>query len=99
MEGVTMSILDQVCTHKTAIFTANGMTHVRYHQTSVVSFDSTKIKLDTGGWKTHTTKLRMNQASNQYGLGYRVYQKDFEWYADFKGREIPFDGNGLVLKR
>jgi hypothetical protein len=48
---------------------------------------------------TKTTKLRMNQASNQFSLGYRVYQKDKKWYAEFKGRDIPFDGSSLVLKR
>jgi len=48
---------------------------VTYHDTVVVRVVSgplltyKTITLDTGGWFTHTTKARMNQASHQYGLG------------------------------
>ena len=38
--------------------------------------------LDTCGWKSATTKTRMNQAANQFGLPYRVYQKDYVWYVE-----------------
>lgn len=82
----------------TSIFTENGMTNIRYHQTVVVSFNHEKIILNSGGYHTVTTKLRMNQASNQFGLGYDVYQKDFNWFVGipgtgtveyFDGMEIP----------
>jgi hypothetical protein len=53
----------------------NLRTQVWYHSTCVVEFDKDVIKLCTGGWRTATTKTRMNQASNQFGLGYSVYQK------------------------
>ncbi len=67
-------------THKTTVSTSDGVTRVTYHTTNVVTFDTDKITLRTGGWPTKTTKLRMNQASEQFDLGYRVYQKDFDWY-------------------
>ena len=35
------------------------------------------ITLDSGGYQTVTTKDRMNRF---LPLGYRVYQKDFDWY-------------------
>jgi hypothetical protein len=43
------------------------------------------ITLDTGGWRTPTTKLRMNQAARAWGLGYHVYQADGAWYVDIDG--------------
>jgi len=82
----------------TSIRTENGYTAVRYHNTDVVQFNNEKIILNTGGHKTRTTKLRMNQTSNQYDLGYRVYAKNHEWYVDFKDETLEFENN-MVLNR
>lgn len=72
--------------HATTVSTGDdGKTRVTYHATDVVVFDADTIVLDTGGWFTVTTKLRMNQASSQLGLGYRVYQRDGLWYVDYHG--------------
>lgn len=73
---------------------------VRYHDTDVVRFDDPRLKivLNTGGWKTATTKTRMNQASNQFGLEYEVYQKKGDWFVDYKGKTIPFDNDVLTLE-
>jgi len=76
-----------------------GQTRVVYHNTPVVSFNQKLIVLNHGGWMTHTTKARMNQASNQLGLGYCVYQKDFGWFVRFKGENIPFEERTLTLER
>jgi len=74
----------------TGVFTDNGFTNVVYHQTAVVKFNHEKIILNSGGWNTATTKSRMNQASNQFDLEYYVFQKDFAWYVDFKGKTVDF---------
>ena len=71
---------------------------VVYHQTTVVHVQADKgIKLDSGGWRTATTKTRMNQASNQYGLGFRVYQTGGAWFVTWKGQDLPFT-DGMVLR-
>lgn len=75
------------------------MTSVIYHSTPVTSFNEKRIVLDTGGWSTNTTKERMNEASSEYNLGYTVYQKKFKWYAQYRGKDIPFVGDTLVLER
>lgn len=71
---------------------------VSYHQTDVVKFNDEEIILNSGGWRTNTTKLRMNQTSNQFDLGYNVFQKDFGWYVSFKDQIIEF-ADGMVIKR
>jgi len=77
---------------KTAIFQNNGDTVVNYRGTDVVRFNTERTILDSNGWRTNTTKTRMNQASNQFGLGYRVFQKDFAWYVDvFEGSTARYD--------
>jgi hypothetical protein len=72
---------------------------VTYHSTDVVVFSKEEIVLDTGGWFTVTTKARMNQASNEFGLGYQVYQEKGYWYIWFPGtdrEEIPFGNQPSV---
>ena len=77
----------------------DGWTVIKYHQTDVVSFNKNLIILDTGGWYTATTKTRMNQASNEYGLGYQVYQEKGKWFVVHKNQLISFDKSALVIKR
>lgn len=77
-------------THKTVLFVEDGWTKVIYHQTCIVKWNDKQIVLNNGGYYTATTKTRMNQASNQFDLGYRVYQKDFEWFVDYKGQTFEF---------
>jgi len=76
-----------------------GNTHVRYHNTDVVSFNDRWITLRTGGYKTVTTKARMNQASNQFSLGYGVFQRAGEWHVDWIDQELDFSENILSLDR
>lgn len=82
----------------TKVFRDNGYTVVRYHQTDVVRFNDSEIILDSGGWQTATTKVRMNQASAQFGLGFIVFQKDYAWFVQYRGMTVPFQ-DGMVLRR
>lgn len=83
----------------TSVFSENGNTNVVYHATKVVRFNDKEIELNTGGWRTNTTKTRMNQASNQFDLGYVVRQKDYDWFVDYNGSTIPFNDSRITLKR
>ena len=66
-------------------------TTVRYHDTDVVTFTNEKVTLDSGGWRSPTTKVRMNQASNQFNLHFDVFQKDFDWFVSLPNcRIVPF---------
>ena len=95
-----MARWNEVGKHATTVLTNDkGVTEVVYHDTCVVAFDSDTITLDTGGFKTPTTKVRMNQASNEYDLEYGVYQKDWVWYVEYNGTAREFDGNTAVLDR
>ena len=71
---------------------------VKLYNTLVVFADRERIILDNGGWKTVTTRRRMNQASREFNLGFDVYQKDHNWIVSYKGKEIEYT-NGMVLKR
>ena len=68
------------------------------HNTCVVEVTPTEITLNSGGWKTTTTKARMNQTSNQFGLGFGVFQKDFDWFVSWDGKDIPFQDNMVIFR-
>jgi len=93
-----MARTDKLGTTATTVYTEDDWTVVRYHQTDVVRFrEGGPIILNTGGYRTVTTKLRMNQASSQFGLGYRVSQNNFTWYVDFEDKCHVFAEDTLVL--
>lgn len=78
---------------------SDGVVRVTYHYTDVVTiYPNGRIVLDHGGRWTATTKTRMNQASNQFGLGFHVYQQNWRWYVDVDGHEIKFDHSPLVIR-
>ncbi len=76
----------------------DGYTCIRYHSTEVVKFNDDEIILNSGGWQTVTTKLRMNQASNQFRLGFYVHQRQHEWFVTNSGRTYSFN-DGMILER
>ena len=85
-----MSQTQEVRSRSTAIFTDDdGMTKVVYHRTPVVAFDTKRVILHSGGYQTATTKLRMNQAANQFALGFQVFQRNYDWF-------VRFDGYGTI---
>ncbi len=74
-----------------AQLTVNGAHHYVYHQTAVViAYPDRSIRLDSGGWRTATTRTAMNQASAQDELGFRVFQRRGDWFVVWQGRELPF---------
>jgi hypothetical protein len=79
--------------HKTTIQTREGVTYVRFWHTDVVAFSDKEIILNSGGWQTPTTKTRMNQTANQFGLGFCVYQRRFAWYVKVGEKVLPFEDN------
>ena len=94
----------KIGTHKTVVFTEPNLkgedtTKVVYHKTAVVSFNEHTILLNTGGYKTRTTKLRMNQASEVYNLGFKVFQRNIIWYVEFNGVTKELEGDTMVISR
>lgn len=98
-----MTQLNEVRGNATTIRTEhlgkNPDTIVQYHDTDVVRFNTEKIVLNNGNWLTKTTVIRMNQASNEFGLGYHVSVKKGVMYVTFKGETLQFYGTKRVLDR
>jgi hypothetical protein len=97
--------MNKLSKYKTTVTCTNGMVSVVYHQTLIVHADGRgNVTLDSGGWRTVTTKRKMCQAANQFGLGFSVYQHKGEWLVSVPGDDVlPFrDGmtfNPAAMRR
>lgn len=72
----------------------NGTTLNFYHQTLVVANQANVYQIFNGGYRTSTTKERINRYLPR---NFRLYQSDFEWYVSSpNNEEIPFE-SGMIL--
>lgn len=70
-----------------------------YRGTEVASQLGNVITLKTGGWKSRTTKLRMNQFSNSFvSSRFKVKQKDYLWFVLLDDKEIPFTDESITFE-
>lgn len=69
--------------------------HYRLHGNLIAIRVGNTLNLRDAGWRTSTTKSRLNAIATVYGLPH-IYQKAFDWYwtdgQDFTGSRI-FDLN------
>jgi len=94
-----MPRIDKLSTYRTTWFDNGSHGGVTYIQTNIVSWCDGYITLDSGGWETVTTKRKMNQASNQFALGYSVFQRNHKWYVEKPcGETVEFQ-DGMWFKR
>lgn len=70
---------------------------VKYHNTDVVEYNPLKgvLTLRCGGWYTATTKSRINQFCEKFGVV--VFQKAHQWYVDNNGVTTTFE-DGISIK-
>ena len=67
---------------------------VRLHSTYIVKFRANgDVIIDSGGWRTVTTKERINRYAFNGPDG--VYQEDYQWYVSWRTIE-PFE-DGMVF--
>lgn len=74
---------------------------VKLHNTYVFVLDyyENTVKLNSGGFRTVTTKRRINESCRAFNSPFQVFQKDWEWYVDaYNGIVIPFE-DGMTLPR
>ena len=80
----------------TQVVNIEGVSFVYLYSNLIAMVGDTWLELFDGGWKTNTTKARLNSILQEHGTGERVYQKNYEWFISTKDGEVPF-GNGIKL--
>ena len=71
--------------------------YVMLHGNHIATIGDTFLELYTCGYKTPTTKSRLNAILKEHGNDARIFQRDFEWFVIDNGNTIPFT-EGMVLK-
>ena len=62
---------------------------VRYHETDVVTYHADgRLVLDSGGWMTATTKVRLND----YAVGFGVWSTGGVWHVSARNLDYTLDG-------
>lgn len=79
----------------TEVVTTDGVSEVRLHGNKIAEVGDNFIRLFDGGWRSVTTKSRLNAILRAHGLpGEGIFQKNFEWFVTLKtGKElttVPF---------
>ena len=81
-----MPSMNKLSSYRTTFETDGERGSVTYVNTRIVAWDGDNVTLNSGGWQTATTKRKMAQAANQFGLGFTVAQRNGEWFVIRLGR-------------
>ena len=83
-----------------------GTAVIRLHGNKIAEVDDDSMTIFDGGWRTNTTKSRLNALCSEFCIGAEgVFQEKFEWYVHkFVGQAgqsmvynaVPFE-NGYVF--
>jgi hypothetical protein len=94
-----MPAMDKLSTYRTNVMVTGRRLSVVYADTLIVDADDNAITLDSNGWQTVTTKRKMNQAANQFGLGYSIWQEKGKWFVRTpQGETLPY-ADGMTFAR
>ncbi len=92
-----MPTMNKIGKHKTKVWGDGEHIFVKYWNTIVVTVCPDQIILDTGGFYTNTTRVRMNQSSKYFNLGFDVSVSKGSWYAKFNKGIYPFDKGKCII--
>ena len=71
--------------------------YVYLHDNLISKVGDEFIELFDGGWKSKTTKSRLNAILSAHGLpGERVFQRNRQWFVNYNGSPIPFF-SGMIM--
>jgi hypothetical protein len=83
----------------TKIVRENGEIRVIYHYTPVVVIREDGVTLNTGGFRTLSTKSRMNQVAAEFNLGFHISQKNGSWDVQTPKGVYPFNQGTITLEK
>lgn len=72
---------------------------IRFHETVIAKVGRKSIHLADGGWRTSTTKSRINAVLQEFAPpGTRVFQTAGQWYLYQGGVVERWEGKAVVLR-
>jgi predicted membrane-bound dolichyl-phosphate-mannose-protein mannosyltransferase len=80
----------------TQVINIGGVSFVYLYSNLIAMIGDTWLEIMDGGYKSATTKSRLNAILKEHGNSEYVYQKNFEWFVSTKYGDVEF-GNGIKL--
>lgn len=83
----------------TTVTNEDGVSTVFLHGNKIAEVGDTWLRLFDGGWRTATTKSRLNAILSVHGANFDgIFQKNFEWFFhdSLRSVDMPFE-NGMVI--
>ncbi len=82
----------------TEVFHVDGIVEVFLHGNTIAELGDFFIRLFDGGFRSATTKSRINAILRENGTGNEsVFQKSYQWFISYDGKTEPFV-SGVTLK-
>jgi len=73
------------------VISCSNVSDVYLHGNLIARIGETWMELFDGGWRSATTKSRINSLLQAFGMeGERIFSKNFEWFIVYNGQTIPF---------
>ena len=80
----------------TEVINIEGVSFVYLYNNLIAMVGDTWLELFDGGYKSATTKSRLNAILAEHGSGEYIFQKNFEWIVYTNQVNVPFN-NGIKL--
>ena len=84
----------------TEVITEDNVSTVYLHGNKIAEVGDTWLRLFDGGWRSNTTKSRLNAILSVHGGGFdAIFQKNFEWFFhdSMRSMAIPFESGMEVV--
>ena len=85
----------------TMVRVSKEVVEVFLHGNHIASVDTAtnQLQIFDGGWQSNTNKSRLNALCYEFATGYKVFQKNWDWFvADFHNNAVDFvDGFELAI--
>jgi len=75
----------------TEVINIEGVSFVYLYNNLIAMVGDTWLELFDGGYKSNTTKSRLNAILQVHSNGEYVYQKNFNWFVSTINGEVPFN--------
>ena len=80
----------------TEVVNIRGNAFVYLHGNHIATVSNDSMQLFDGGWRSNTTKSRLNALCYEFAYGCGVFQKQFEWFISSRAGTADFD-SGVTL--
>jgi hypothetical protein len=92
MQGIEADSVKIIASNTVEYF-KGSMRVIRYHHTDILTFSADSLRLDSGGWKTITTKDRINKF---LPVGYSLVSDRGLWILTTLAGSYPFQ-DGMII--